>query len=99
MAIATVGEACYMKKSKTLLRLLVMGSMMAALVLGGCTKRPSQEELAKLDEARMAAEGAEKKLAELKSERTQLEQALQEKQAELAKQEEELNDLKQKMGK
>jgi len=88
-----------MKKSQTPFRLLVMGAMMAALVLGGCTKRPSQEELAKLDEARMAAESAEKKLAELKSERTQLEQALQEKQAELAKQEEELNDLKQKMGK
>jgi Skp family chaperone for outer membrane proteins len=88
-----------MKKSQTPFRLLALGAMMGLLILGGCTKRPSQEELGKLDEARMAAESAEKKLAELKSERAQLEQALQEKQAELAKQEEELNDLKQKMGK
>jgi chromosome segregation ATPase len=65
----------------------------------GCTRKPKQEELTKLDEARMAAEAAERKLAELRSERQMLERALEQKQAELKKQEQERDELKAKLGK
>jgi septal ring factor EnvC (AmiA/AmiB activator) len=65
----------------------------------GCTKKPSADELSKLDEAKSAAEGAEKKLFELKQERQRLEGELQQKQDELKKSEEERDDIKKKVGK
>ena len=58
-------------------------SMLALPLLAGCTKHPSPEELSQLDEARMAAEGAEKKLEEKKAEKAQLEAELAQKKAEL----------------
>ncbi|MBD3421689.1 MAG: hypothetical protein GF398_16355 [Chitinivibrionales bacterium] len=87
-----------MRRLYSLSKIVAIGALVAAMGLGGCTKRPSEEQLAKLDEARQAAEAAEKKLAELRSERMQLESALAEKQAELARHEEERDDLKIKMG-
>ena len=74
-------------------------ALTTALSFQGCTKRPSPDELTRLDEARTAAESAERKLSELRSERVQLEKVLEEKQAELKKHEEERDDLKAKMGK
>jgi septal ring factor EnvC (AmiA/AmiB activator) len=65
----------------------------------GCVKKPNKDELSKLDEAKSAAESAEKKLTELKQERTRLESDLQEKQAELKKAEDERDAVKQKAGK
>jgi septal ring factor EnvC (AmiA/AmiB activator) len=65
----------------------------------GCVKKPNKDELSKLDEAKSAAESAEKKLYELKQERTRLESDLQQKQAELKKAEEERDNIKQKVGK
>lgn len=65
---------------------------------GGCTKKPSQEELTKLEEARAAAESAERKLAELRTERETLEAQLQEKESELQQHQEERDELRQKMG-
>jgi septal ring factor EnvC (AmiA/AmiB activator) len=70
----------------------------AMLVFGvgfmtGCTKKPSTEDVSKLEDARSAAESAEKKLAELRQERKKLEQELQDKQSELQKNEQERNDL------
>jgi peptidoglycan hydrolase CwlO-like protein len=65
----------------------------------GCTKRPSQEELTKLEEAKTAAESAERKLAELKKERMDLESQVQAKEDELKTHQQERDDLKQKMGK
>jgi len=64
----------------------------------GCVKKPNKDELSKLDEAKSAAESAEKKLTELKQERTRLESDLQEKQAELKKAEDERDAVKQKAG-
>ncbi len=63
----------------------------------GCTKRPSEEELAKLDQATQAAEAAERKLAELRNERMALEQQLEMKKGELGQHEAERDDLQQKM--
>lgn len=85
-----------MIKRHKIIRLVALASLVT-LVGMGCTKRPSEEELAKLDQARAAAESAEKKLAELRSERMELERVLSEKQAELGLHQEEIEDLKQKM--
>ena len=48
----------------------------ASLVIGGmsgCTKKPNTDDVAKLEEAKNAAESAEKKLYDLKQERMKLE--------------------------
>jgi hypothetical protein len=39
----------------------------------GCTKKPNKDEVAKVEEAKNAAENAEKKLYDLKQERMKLE--------------------------
>jgi chromosome segregation ATPase len=73
--------------------LLVVGS--GALV--GCTKKPTNQDVSKLEEARAAAESAERKLSELRQERMRLEQELQNKQSELNANEKERDDLKDKV--
>lgn len=80
-------------------RVLFMASVVAAIGLGGCTKKPNQEELTKLEEARAAAESAEKKLADLRQERMSLEGQLQGKESELKSDEQERDELKAKMDK
>jgi hypothetical protein len=40
---------------------------------GGCTKAPNKDDVAKLEEAKSAAESANKKLSDLKQERMRLE--------------------------
>lgn len=68
-------------------------SALFAFGWAGCTKKPSTEEVSKLEEARVAAESAEKKLSELRQERMQLEQDLQGKQSDLSNQEQNAKDL------
>jgi hypothetical protein len=71
-------------------------SVISALIAfgwAGCTKKPSTEEVSKLEEARVAAESAEKKLSELRQERMLLEQDLQGKQADLSTQEQQAKEL------
>lgn len=87
-----------MPKMNTLMKWVAVASV-AVFCSVGCTKRPSEEELGKLEQARVAAESAEKKLAELRSERMQLEQTLDQKKQELQQHEQERDELKQKMGK
>jgi peptidoglycan hydrolase CwlO-like protein len=83
-----------------LIKIFVIAAMIAVCGTStGCTKKPSKDELSKLDEAKSAAEGAEKKLFELKQERQRLESELQQKQDELKKSEEERDDIKKKLGK
>jgi len=83
-----------------IVKICCVASMVALCGLSaGCTKRPSKDELSKLDEAKSAADGAEKKLAELKQERMRLDAELQQKQADLKKDEEERDDIKKKLGK
>ena len=73
--------------------------MLAAIVGGtmlvtGCTKKPSQDELTRLEEAKAAAESAEHKLDELRQERVSLEQQLSQKEGELKTNEQERDNLK-----
>jgi outer membrane murein-binding lipoprotein Lpp len=83
-----------------MIKIFIIAALLAACGLNaGCTRKPSKDELAKLDESKSAAEGAEKKLAELKQERMRLETDLQQKQEELKKSEEERDDIKKKTGK
>jgi septal ring factor EnvC (AmiA/AmiB activator) len=77
----------------------VIGSFLAMASLTGCTKKPNKEELTKVDEAKTAAESAEKKLSELRQERAQLETTLQQKQTDLRQSESERDDVKKKTGK
>ena len=86
-----------MGRTKSLLKLAAIASLIAAGSFSGCTKRPSEEELAKLEQARAAAESAERKLAELRSERMQLEQTLEQKKQELGQHEMERDELREKM--
>ena len=83
-----------MLKMMKFARFLLIGLMVVTPVcMVGCTKKPAQEDISKLEEARAAAESAERKLSELRQERIQLEQELQEKQAELKSNEQERDDL------
>ena len=61
----------------------------AGLLTSGCTRKPSPDEINKLQEQRSAAESAEKKLSELRDERAKLEAQLEAKKTELKKAEEE----------
>jgi len=79
-------------------RMLLIGSFVAMAGVSGCTKKPSQDELTKLDDAKMAAESAEKKLTELRAQRVEMENTLQQKQTDLHQNEAERDDVKKKMG-
>ena len=71
-----------------LLTLFCVGfSLLLLPLLTGCSKRPSKDELSKLEEAKQAALAAEKELDAKKAERAELEKELDKKQKEL-------NDLK-----
>jgi septal ring factor EnvC (AmiA/AmiB activator) len=87
-----------MMKSHQLLRIALLAAALAVCTVG-CTNRPSQEELAKLDQATAAADAAERKLADLRTERAQLEQQLDSKKQELGQHEAGRDSLKAKTGK
>ena len=70
-----------------------------SLFLGQCSKKPSQEELTRLEESRAAAEAAEKKLSDLRKERMELEASLEGKKGELQKLESERDQLRSQTGK
>lgn len=78
-------------------RYVLIGSFVVMCGMTGCTKKPSDEELTRLEEARSAAESAERKLAELRQERMSLESQLSSKEGELREHEAERDDLKEKM--
>jgi hypothetical protein len=88
-----------MKALRRLGCFLLMGSFIAMTGVTGCTKKPNKEELTKVEEAKSAAESAERKLSELRQERVTLESTLQQKQADLQKNESERDDVKKKSGK
>jgi len=79
-----------MFKGKTvrfLTLVFVSFSLLLLPLITGCAKRPNDDELSKLEEAKMAALAAEKELETKKADRTNLEK-------ELEKMQKELNDLK-----
>lgn len=64
--------------------MVISGAMLISGGIAGCfTQKPSSEESGKLEEARAAAESAERKLSELRQERLRLEQELQNNSSEL----------------
>ena len=85
-----------MKYLNIISRLILIGTFVCMCGMVGCGK-PSVDELTKLEEARSAAESAERKLAELRQERMNLESQLSQKEAELREHEAERDDLKEKM--
>jgi hypothetical protein len=98
-AILFLRRVFIMKGMKRLGSFLLIGSFLAMASLTGCTQKPNKDELSKAEEAKAAAESAEKKLAELRQERTQLEIQLQQKQSDLKQNEGERDDVKKKTGK
>ncbi len=80
------------------LSITVIVASMSLILYNGCTKKPGPDELNKLTEQRNSAEAAEKKLADLKNERIQLEAQLEAKKEELKKAEEERDAVKAKLG-
>lgn len=86
-----------MKYFKTFSKFMMIGTFVTMCGIVGCTKKPSEEQLSQLEEARAAAESAERKLAELRQERMSLENQLSQKEAELQEHESERDDLKEKM--
>jgi chromosome segregation ATPase len=84
-----------MHKFSLITRFITIGLLVFGMgFMVGCTKKPSTEDVSKLEDARSAAEGAEKKLADLKQERQKLESELQAKQGDLQKNEQERDSLK-----
>jgi len=64
--------------------MVVLSSLLISGGIVGCfTPKPSNEESGKLEEARAAAESAERKLSELRQERISLEHELEKKSSEL----------------
>lgn len=72
-----------MLKIRKLASMVVISSVLVSGGIVGCfSPKPSNEETGKLEEARSAAESAERKLSELRQERVKLEQELESKTAE-----------------
>jgi chromosome segregation ATPase len=87
-----------MHKCNAIARFLLIGLVIfGSGTMMGCTKKPNNNDISKLEESRSAAEGAERKLADLRQERMKLEQELQAKQGELQSNEKERDDLKSKV--
>ncbi|MBN2037434.1 MAG: hypothetical protein JW768_11885 [Chitinispirillaceae bacterium] len=87
-----------MHKVMMVTRFLFIGLLIVGFTaMTGCTKKPSTEDISKLEEARASAESAERKLSELRQERMKLEQELQNKQSELNSSEQERDDLQNKV--
>ena len=84
-----------MKTRRTVVWAVLLAAAVAVATIG-CTKRPSEEELAKLDQATAAAEAAERKLSDLRAERQQLEQQLEAKKQELGQREQQRDELQNK---
>lgn len=86
-----------MKLSGKCLRVVLAGAAASALLLSGCTKRPSEDQKNQLDEARGAAVAAETTKSQLIQERRTLELQVNEKRSSLAQHEAERDDIQQKM--
>jgi hypothetical protein len=75
-----------MSKVRKIIDPLIIGACLISGGIAGCSSsapKASSEETGKLQEAKVAAESAERKLSELRQERVQLEQQLQAKQSEV----------------
>jgi hypothetical protein len=71
----------------------IISSLMISSGMLGCTKKPNTEDVSKLEEAKAAAESAERKLSELRVERMQLEKELDGAKSEEQGENQELKDV------
>ena len=83
---------------KRTLILTLTALFLAGLLAPGWSRKPNKEEMAKLQEQTKAAEVAEKKLADLRAQKADLESQLETKKQELKKSEDDLNAVKAKVG-
>lgn len=74
-----------------------IGAALSLLLLSGCTKRPTLEEMAVLEQQIAAAESAEKKVSDLEREKANLEAELSSQQQTLADHESEFAEIKRRM--
>ena len=73
---------------------LIMGVLFCvAPCMISCATKPNRDQLSALEEARNAAESAERKLSQLRRERQELEKQLKEKEQELSNHENERDQL------
>ncbi|ERP39187.1 hypothetical protein [Chitinivibrio alkaliphilus] len=86
-----------MKFGKNLVKLVTISAALSAFMLTGCTQRPDEEQLHRLEEARGAAQSAEQTRYEKVEERRLLEQEVSDKEGTLQRHEEERNDIQQQM--
>jgi hypothetical protein len=66
-------------KAFKLIPCIAIAACLAVGGMGGCTKKPNKDDVAKLEEAKNSAESAQKKLSDLKQERMRLEAEKQKK--------------------
>lgn len=83
---------------KIIFKQIVIAVALGILLAAGCARKPSPEEMGKLDAARLSVEAAEKKLNELREERVKLEATLEAKKEELRRAEAERDSVKAKLG-
>ncbi len=74
-------------------KIFLVTTLALSTLVWGCTKKPSQDELSRLEESKSAAESAEKKLSELRQQRISLENELNSKKDEIKKLEKERDNL------
>lgn len=83
---------------KRYLIFICIGVLGAGLLSSAWSRKANKEEMAKLQEQNQAADVAEKKLADLQAQKTQLETQLEAKKQELKKSEDDLAAVKTKVG-
>ena len=74
-----------MKSKKRILSLIMLIVFVFAILLSGCTRYASEEQLKALEDAKNAALSAEKRVEELKAEKAKLEKEIAVKKQELEK--------------
>jgi len=77
-----------------LLHLFTFLALITALLFLSCSKKPNQQELNRLEDARKSAESAEAQLEELRNERLKLEEKLAEQKKLLEQKQKEVDETK-----
>lgn len=87
-----------MAKFLNISSIVLIGTFLITSCFIGCTPKPSTEEMGKLEEARAAAESAERKLSDLRMERMQLEKDLNGTEGAAQGEEQELEEIQDEQG-
>ncbi|MBI3006472.1 MAG: hypothetical protein HYY49_13830 [Ignavibacteriales bacterium] len=82
---------------KKILAVSLVGSLMIAVALTGCSSKPSTEEMKQLEDLRAEVASLEKEIATKESERASLQKAMTDKDAQLAQCAKDREALEQRM--